>query len=232
MGSFFTTTAEALELSMRVLADTEPEGKADALCVFGQTKDNEGSVVQTAMEVMAAAKANCVVFLQTGTLITREIYHLDWASRFAAAGIPGESIIGGSLLPSPALALSEPKAEGMWEKERLAASTHTEALCFVELAKSRGWQTVYITASPFHQLRAFAEIATTALWLYPSLKIFNRVGKPLPWTTTAIHSQNVLAARRCELAVPEWERLENYHQKGDLASAREILNYLNWRDKS
>ncbi len=213
MESFFASTVEALELLTRTLCDTEPKVKTvDAVYIFGQTPDNEKSSLEMGAKLMTMGKAKRLVFLKTGTLVTGETFSANTDAKLIKLGVKEETIIFTNLPTG-------------------IAHTQTEAIAFVELAKKMDWQTVYITSPPFHQLRACAETVTAILKFYPELKVFNKTGKALPWTTQVVHSQNILIDLRCNLIKSEKERLDKYYRQGDLATAGQILDYLNNRDK-
>ena len=66
---------------------------------------------------------------------------------------------------------------------------------------------------------------------FPGLRVYNRVGVPLPWDDTVVHSRGVLQCTRSELIHSEMARIERYRNKGDLVLEREVLAYLQWRDR-
>ncbi len=210
MSKFFKTIVEALELQARVLADTEPTEKIDALYIYGETEDNQPSSFTVAAEL--AIKAGLIAYLRTGTLITGRKFVSDYDDKLVKLGVPKEKIIFTDL------------PTGL-------AHTHTEAIALVELAKKMNWQTIYILAPPLHLLRAFVETVTAILNIYPELKVFGKMGKPLAWTETIIHSQDILTGRRCDLVQSETEKLEQYYDQGGLLNARQVLDYLNLRDQ-
>ena len=214
MRKFFDNIIEALELQARVLSDTEPAGSIDAALIFGETSYNEASVFSTA--VLLKNRAIKFVYASGGKLLTGEEYISAFDQQLIWHGIPREQILRADISSK-------------------IASTRTEAVAFVELAKHESWSVLTVTAAPFHQLRAFANTVTLAVQQMPHLKVFSVPGKSLPWTETVVHSQNIERGRRCDLIKPESKRLEKYRRKTsvkgipDLLSAREILDYLDRR---
>ena len=71
---------------------------------------------------------------------------------------------------------------------------------------------------------------TVALNEYPELLIYSYPGAALSWQEAVIHSQGTLKAKRGDLIQEELERIEKYHIKGDLASIKQVLTYLNKRE--
>ncbi|MEK7113932.1 MAG: hypothetical protein AAB850_00045 [Patescibacteria group bacterium] len=117
-------------------------------------------------------------------------------------------------------------------------NTGFEAKVLAEHAKSiagggRDGGDIAIIATPFHIVRAFMTTVTALkrngdipVWVYAV------PGIPLPWTEEAVHSQGTLKKKRKELLVSELQRLEKYRapEFGGMLSAREVINYLDWRD--
>lgn len=96
-----------------------------------------------------------------------------------------------------------------------------------------------IVVPPFHLVRAFV---TTVTALMHSRNKMNRTddltrvyavpGVALSWMQQAVHSQGVLKNTRVGLLGSELERLEKYRVSkfGGMLSAKEVIDYLNWRD--
>lgn len=208
----FTEELELVELMMRIYSDIEAPGTADAAYLFSQTEYNEKSVLDTAAALFKSGKVKTVAIGEGGRLITGKIFKTpDWREKLIKLGVPKERI-----------KIIQITSE--------LAHTHTEALAFVSYARQNGWKTMYVIASALHQLRAFMSTISIVLHAYPELKIFNIVGIPLPWTQEIVHSQYIEKGKRSELVKNEWERILRYYGKGDLVSAREVLDYLNRRD--
>jgi hypothetical protein len=74
-------------------------------------------------------------------------------------------------------------------------------------------------------------LVTVTLRYFPDLFIFNFTGITLPWLDKVVHSQGTLSGTRKDLIKAEFDRIDKYQRKGDLASEREIIEYLNRRDK-
>jgi hypothetical protein len=110
--------------------------------------------------------------------------------------------------------------------------TFSEALALVRHAKECGWKSLIIVAPPFHQLRAFISVVSAIRKLgVTDLRVYNQVGTTLPWHEESRHSQGTLKATRLGLVLTELARVYRYHEKGDLVSVSEVLDYLEWRDK-
>lgn len=109
------------------------------------------------------------------------------------------------------------------------ANTMSEAVLLAKRAQGmRG--DIGVVAPPFHMPRAFMT-TITALGGIPT-RVYSLPGVSLPWMEQAAHSQGTLMNTRADLLGDELARLEKYRapEFGSMFSAREVLEYLNWRD--
>jgi hypothetical protein len=200
------------ELVTRILCDTQPiGGRADVVYLFGQTKDNEASVMAAA-EVLWAL--NRVKYVSTSAEGRGHGYPgFDvWKKKLIKRGIPGRRIVGIS------------------NSSQFPPSTDAEAVSLVRVARARGWKNVYISAPPIHQLRAFISTVSALSHAKTKLNIFNFVGLPQRYEDHIVHSQGIQKGSRSSLIRKELEKIEHYSEKGDLLSPEEVLAYLNKRD--
>jgi len=209
---FASSQVELLELTLRVMADYPLQKTCNAVFFYGQTADNERSVIEQCAFLFDQGLVNNVAFSTGGSLTTGQPWAPDYQAKLTDLGVFKQNIIP--------VRITAPKAH-----------THTEAIAFVDYAKEQGWESVYVTGSPVHQLRVFVNTVSIVLQKGVKLKVLSAPGTPLPWTQTAIHSQNVERGKRFELVLNEFNRIEAYHAKGDLVSARQVLDYLNSRDQ-
>ena len=63
-----------------------------------------------------------------------------------------------------------------------------------------------------------------------NLKIYNVVGEAVDWNKVVTLSQSVPSAPEWKQLASELGKIEIYHERGDLVSAREALDYLNRRE--
>jgi hypothetical protein len=201
-----------LELTIRTLCDVRAEAKADGVFLFSQTKDNQQSVLSAALKIINDGLAGKILMAESDSKSGYPGYSV-WEKELLTLGIPKSVILGIDL--------------------RKAASLNTlvEAEALIEHAKRNHYKAVYVVASPFHQLRAFMTSVTVALTRFPEVRIYSHGGSPLPWSDRAVHSQGKTTGPRKELIRGEIERIQRYQRKGDLASAIDVLTYLDHRDK-
>lgn len=209
---FASSYVELLELSQRIMDDDGPKVKADAVIMYGETQDNESSIFLGVKRLYEKSLVEKVTFGQGGKLITGQDYLPGYQEKLTQHGIPPEAIIPIQITEA-------------------LACTHAEALAHIAYAKAQQWKNVCAVATPFHQFRAFVNTISIVLKNYPELKVFSVPGEHLPWTEVALHSQFIERGKRFQLVEKEWGRIEAYHAKGDLVSARQVLDYLNQRDQ-
>lgn len=202
-----------VELWTRVFNDVEPPGgKTDAIFLVSQTPDNQDSVIEKGLALWSKGKSNFIALLDC------RLGH----------GYPGFAVWQKELLNRE------------WQvRQRLVriklsydipANTYTEAQALVAHAKEVGWKTLYLVAHPLHQDRAFRTVVKVLLRDYPTLCVYNQVGKSQSWHQVVRHSQGVLETKRRQLIHTELDRAFIYEEKGDIASPEQAFAYLDERD--
>lgn len=205
--------AELDELVTRVLCDTaSPEHVADAAYLFGETKDNEDSVLAAALLAWKLKRVRRIALCSAGEVAGYPGLK-NWKAKLIKLGIPAKSIVGIPLVSD------------------FPPSTHAESWGLARCAKKNKWKNIYVIAPPLHQLRAFVTTVTAFKKEKTLTKIFNFVGLPQQWEEHIIHSQGVQRGTRSELLGKELKKIENYYKSGDLISGDEVLKYLDQRDK-
>lgn len=216
----FGSMLEILELDQRTAYDVRPP-KTDAIYLFGEMPDNEESPLLEGLRAYLLGDTLKVALLERIQVPHWPNQRQKWAQTLTTGGVQRENIIIIPVLKDWSFA--DPK--------KWPLNTYSELVCAIEYAKIHQWKKIGVTAAPFHQLRAFVTAVSVALRLYPEIKVYSRPGNPLSWTQEVVHSQGILRATRSQLIKHELDRIERYHIKGDLVSAREVLDYLNQRDK-
>jgi len=130
------------------------------------------------------------------------------------------------------LGLYEEQIEGVIKKETSMLNTLIESEAIIRFAKQHSYRTLFVVAPPFQQLRAFMTAVTVALREYPELLIYSYPGVAMSWQEEVLHSQGTLKAKRRDLIQEELERIEKYYSKGDLASPKQVLSYLDKRESA
>lgn len=207
---FSARPEELFELTHRILQDGTPQGILPVY-VFSETIGNQISPLRTSA-LFYLIEAVDIVAICDGETDHGAAGFTFCKEKLIELGVPKSNIVSISM-PGD-----------------VNVNTLSEAEFLVRFARENNLGNIYITAAPFHQVRAFVTTVSVALREYPTLKIYNKVGMPLQWNEMAHHSQGVLTGLRKEFIYTEYDRLNEYHEKNDLVSCGEILDYLNWRD--
>lgn len=101
---------------------------------------------------------------------------------------------------------------------------------FLRLAKAKGWNSAVAIANPHQILRAMLGLVYS---MNPHKEFEGYKMKILPvlptitsWSAEVYGSQGRMLMPRHEHIHSEWERIERYTEKGDLASIQELHEYL------
>lgn len=210
-----TLSAEDLEdqllLTQRILCDyRDPRrGPLALLYIYSNTKDNEESSFLRAVEM---AKAGMTTRLGI------------------AEGDPGHGYEGFDHSVELLRALN------LWdwipiEKFNVGGNVNTGSEADLVAAYGVGHRgDIGVIAPPFHIVRAF--MTTVSRLAAAPTRVYAYPGVAQSWTSTVAHSQGTLVASRAELLQHELQRLEKYRapEFGSMLTARQVLNYLDWRD--
>ncbi len=204
--------AELDELITRVLCDTaSPARVVDAAYCFGETLDNESSVLAAALLVWKLKRVNRIALCGEKAVAGYPGFE-NWKAKIVKLGIGAKNIIG---IPTD---------------HDFPPSTHAEAWGLARYARKSKWKNIYVIAPPLHQFRAFVTTVTAFKREKVPARIYNFVGLPQRWEEHIIHSQGIQEGTRSELLGEELKKIETYYKKGDLVSADEVLKYLDDRD--
>lgn len=202
-----------LELAIRTLCDVKAGKMVDAVFLYSQTIDNQNSVLSAAQQLLADNCAKKIIITHSGPKSGYPGYPV-WKKELLDRGVSEELILGVDLVEAASL------------------NTLIEANAMIQFAQKKRYTDIYITAAPFHQLRAFMTSVTAALEYYPQINIYSYNGKALPWLDSVAHSQGETLGPRKELIHGELGRIVKYQKKGDLATDDAVLNYLDARDRA
>jgi hypothetical protein len=201
-----------IELLIRTYGDVQPETPTDGVFLFGQTEDNETSVLEKSIELLQHSYTRRILIIDTPPISGHPGYDA-WKQKLVKAHISEDSIVG---VPLP---------------ETSIVHTLVEAEALLHFAKQQQYTSLHVSAAPFHQLRAFMTAITAAVKIYPQVRIYSQPGVALPWLEKVVHSQGKTVGTRAELIAGEVQRIEKYGEKGDLLSLQQVLAYLNERDR-
>lgn len=225
MGSFCDSESLMYELLHRVLHDTPPQ-PVDLVYLYGQSPDNECSVLERGAELVALEKAaeKVAIFgMEKGYGYNGGD---DWQQKLLTRGIDKEKIIKIPPVQSAFPPCTDFEADALiaFIKSKFDASEPAFGIC----------------ASPLHQARAFVSTVSAMTRANYFFKFFNIVGERVNWMTKILHSQGTEKGTRKDLLRAELAKLNDYStgttpagkskKLPALLSAEEILDYLNQRD--
>ena len=197
---------------VRTLCDDDGIRVVDTAYLFAQTTDNENSSLITGARLYRDNRVG-LLGICAGNDHAASGYSgfSSWKEKLTRLGVPEHAILGIDI-PDGNL------------------NTLTEATTLVRESKRRALKTLRVIASPFHQIRCFISTVSVVLREYPELKVYSKVGYAMEWNKRVAHSQMTTIGKRSELIAGELDRINRYHEKGDLVSPDEIINYLDQRD--
>lgn len=198
------------ELLVRALCDVRPNYPSDGAYLYCQTQSNQQSLFHTARFLVENSFTTKILILQTEAKGGFPGFN-EWKPQLQAAGITEEQI------------------EGVEAGQLSLLNTLVESEALIRSAKKMGYNSLFVIAPPFQQLRAFMTAATVVLREYPELKLYSYPAQAMSWHEFVVHSQGTLMATRKDLIHSEFDRIARYQKKGDLASYKEVLQYLDAR---
>jgi uncharacterized SAM-binding protein YcdF (DUF218 family) len=109
--------------------------------------------------------------------------------------------------------------------ENRSLNTREQAVEVVKMAAERGWKKLILVATHEHQYRAYRTFLREVLDRYPTLVLYNAPVRNLKW-----FSENPWG-KRIERLQQEFERIEKYAQLGHMATAKEVIQYQQWKEE-
>ncbi|MBW2088203.1 MAG: YdcF family protein [Deltaproteobacteria bacterium] len=202
---------DTIELLVRTLCDLRPMNPTNGAYLYCQTRSNQQSIFKAAQSLLNNSLTYKILILNTKAKSGYPGF-TEWKQQLEQLGIP------------------EKKIEGVIINKTTMLNTLIESEGIIRFAKQHSYNSVFVVAPPFQQLRAFMTAVTVALREYPELLIYSYPGAAMSWQEEVVHSQGTLKAKRRDLIQEELERIDKYHSKGNLASPEQVLSYLNKRN--
>lgn len=213
INKFFSTDPEDLiALKRRVMEDVlPPVGTADMIYCVGGTAYTQDQDIEVAAR----------------------LWHMGHAKRIGVLGSPAKSGYPGfefcyDLLLGHGVDKAAIFSVDILPEDRDRMSTYTEGKAL--LFNAYRWKTIIVCAPFFHQIRASSTYSSLLNQQHPELWIFNQPGAPGNMKARVKHSQGIVEGDLFELLISEFGRLYRYHDKGDIRSCRELLDYYDRRD--
>lgn len=109
--------------------------------------------------------------------------------------------------------------------ENNSLQTQQQAVEVIKMAIERGWKHLVLVASPEHQYRAYLTFLRQVLDSKSGIVLYNAPARHLDWFV-----DNGWGMRFDRLKA-EFDRIEKYSAFGHLASAQEVVEYQQWKEK-
>ena len=120
--------------------------------------------------------------------------------------------------------LKEGVPESILIHEDKSLNTKEQAIEVVNMAIEKGWKRLVLVASHEHQYRAYLTFLRQVIDVDKGIIIYNAPVRNLNWFIDSGWGT------RYERLLAEFERIERYTAKGDLAIADEVIEYQKWKE--
>ncbi len=121
--------------------------------------------------------------------------------------------------------LSEGVPEAALLLEGKSRNTYEQAVEIIGLAKTKGWERIALVASHYHSYRAFLTFLCVQKKELPELVIDMAAVRDLDWYGETGWG------RRVDLLENEFEKIETYRKRNNVASYEEGMEYLEWKSR-
>lgn len=120
--------------------------------------------------------------------------------------------------------LKEGVPESILIHEDKSLNTKEQAIEVVNMAVKNEWKRLVLVASHEHQYRAYLTFLRQVIDVDKDIIIYNAPVRNLNWFIDSGWGT------RYERLLAEFERIERYTAKGDLATADEVIEYQKWKE--
>ncbi|MBR0101279.1 MAG: YdcF family protein [Treponema sp.] len=107
--------------------------------------------------------------------------------------------------------------------ENKSKNTYEQAVEVIKLAKEKNWKRIILVASHYHSYRAFLTFLCVQKQQLPNLFIDMAAVKDLDWY------EETDWGKRIDLLTSEFEKIETYQKKNNVATYADGLEYLRWK---
>ena len=119
--------------------------------------------------------------------------------------------------------------KGILEKdliwESISTNTYEQAVQILRIALENNWKKIILVASHYHSYRAFLTFLSVIKKNNSDLILYSDSAKNLSW------EEDTGYGKRIDLIEGEFSRIEQYQQKGDVATFEEGVKYQLWKQK-
>ena len=109
--------------------------------------------------------------------------------------------------------------------------TREEADAFLKIARERRWKRVAVLTQPHHLPRVFLGMLKAMEELKYSMQVYGVAPKSCDWNKVVRGSQGAEELPRVQHLEQEFDKIQDYQEKGDLATLDEMFEYLEQREE-
>ena len=103
-------------------------------------------------------------------------------------------------------------------------NTRQQAVEVIRMAAEKGWKKLALVASHDHQYRAYLTFLREVLDTKCGIVLYNTPVRNLNWFVDSGWGM------RFERLIGEFDRIEKYSAMGQLATAKEVIEYQKWKE--
>ncbi|MBU0648605.1 YdcF family protein [Patescibacteria group bacterium] len=143
----------------------------------------------------------------------------------AIAGMIGEDVdVHAEMVRAWLVERSVPKADIVVDMKGMHANT--QSLEITKLLERDGVKTASLTVSPYFQPRQFLTFLPAMEKVGYKFKLYSQPADDLNWFSIP----HEMDCPMYEMIAAEFQRIQSYQIKGDVATMEELVRYLKWRD--
>ena len=154
------------------------------------------------------------------------LYQQGWSDKIVFSGNIKDPAYGSYPLDEVMLYILQygvPQSAIIHEDKSL--NTREQAVEVVRMAMQNGWQKLILVASHEHQYRAYLTFLREVLDTKSGILLFNSPARNLNWFVDSGWGM------RFDRLKGEIDRIERYGAMGHLATAEEVIEYQQWKEK-
>lgn len=155
-----------------------------------------------------------------------EFFKEGWAKNIVISGgynNPPFSIPA-KVLAKELLKKKIPKSKIIIEED--SQNTYEQGIEVMKITQKRKWKRIILVASHFHQPRAYLTFLKAMRDSKLKIQIFNKPVRELSWL-----DKTSLGLTRIQLLEGEFEKINEYMEKGHLITIEDAINYQKWKEK-
>lgn len=175
-------------------------------------------------------KADAIILLEGDGFFRVEkaskLFFEKWAPIIVVSGVMDDKRNGS--FPAPSLVkklIEKGVSEDVIMIEKKSLNTREQAEGVMKIVKEKKWGKIILIASHYHQYRAFLTFLKVMQEMGQIVQIINAPAREIPWFL-----KNPWG-KRMDLLKKEFEKIEMYPKKGDIANFENAIKYQQWKEQ-